>query len=348
MPAVCITASGNVISLAALLLSLQYCLLGLFVRLSSLGLFFLVDLLCSALCRTPFSSVCCFHDLFLGHALTELFFLFLVVLPFLNISWNSFLLRVLCIGLLSILSIFMPCPFGAFALAFKTSNYCQWICSFQHSFPFWIFLWGAFSYAFYFPDIHLSGCFFFCISQGSFLLRVLFIGLLFIYLKYFMLVPFSAFSLAFAQLLLLVDLFFLALHRASFSSGHFFGIFFLCFQLVLPRSSLQFRCSFSILWGSLFSPLNAFGGIGQCHSMQQGDFTHDCKQAINRLKIPQGLSTLFFRWWSELPSRGGVHGDSRYKKKNCLLYIITKMPIACVTASGSVISLAAVMLSLQY
>ena len=191
-----------------------------------------------------FSSACCFHDLFLGHALTELFLLFLVVLPFLNISWNSFLLRVLCIGLLSILSIFMPCPFGAFALAFKTSNYCQWICSFQHSFPFWIFLWGAFSYAFYFPDIHLSGCFFFCISQGSFLLRVLFIGLLFIYLKYFMLVPFSAFSLAFAQLLLLVDLFFLALHRASFSSGHFFRIFF----FMLSTSTTQIFSAISVFF----------------------------------------------------------------------------------------------------
>ncbi len=86
VPAVCVTASGSVISLAAMLLSLQYCFLGLFVWLSSLRLFFLVDLLCLALCRTPFSSACCFHDLFLGHALTELFFLLLVVLPFLNIS----------------------------------------------------------------------------------------------------------------------------------------------------------------------------------------------------------------------------------------------------------------------
>ena len=33
---------------------------------------------------------------------------------------------------------------------------------------------------------------------------------------------------------------------------------------------------------------------------------------INRLKIPQGLSTLLFRWWSEVPSRGGVHCDSPY------------------------------------
>ena len=31
---------------------------------------------------------------------------------------------------------------------------------------------------------------------------------------------------------------------------------------------------------------------------------------VNRLKIPQGLSTLLFHRWSEVPSRGGVHGDS--------------------------------------
>ncbi len=37
---------------------------------------------------------------------------------------------------------------------------------------------------------------------------------------------------------------------------------------------------------------------------------HPCKQVVNRLKIPQGLSTLMFRRWSEVPSRGGVRGDS--------------------------------------
>ena len=34
------------------------------------------------------------------------------------------------------------------------------------------------------------------------------------------------------------------------------------------------------------------------------------KQVVNRLKIPQGLSTLIFHRWSEVPSRGGVRGDS--------------------------------------
>ena len=40
------------------------------------------------------------------------------------------------------------------------------------------------------------------------------------------------------------------------------------------------------------------------------DFTHNGKQVVNRLKILQGLSTLMFRRWSEVPSRGGVRGDS--------------------------------------
>ena len=40
------------------------------------------------------------------------------------------------------------------------------------------------------------------------------------------------------------------------------------------------------------------------------DFTHNGKQVVNRLKIPQGLSTLMFPRWSEVPSRGGVRGDS--------------------------------------
>ena len=40
------------------------------------------------------------------------------------------------------------------------------------------------------------------------------------------------------------------------------------------------------------------------------DFTHSRKQVVNRLKIPQGLSTLLFHRWSEVPSRGGVRGDS--------------------------------------
>ena len=53
-----------------------------------------------------------------------------------------------------------------------------------------------------------------------------------------------------------------------------------------------------------------------CHRLWQGDCT--CKQVVNRLKIPQGLSTLLFHRWSEVPSRGGVRGDSPYEKPPAL------------------------------
>ena len=50
--------------------------------------------------------------------------------------------------------------------------------------------------------------------------------------------------------------------------------------------------------------------VGLCHCIWQGEFTLYRKQVVNRLKIPQGLSTLMFRRWSEVPSRGGVRGGS--------------------------------------
>ncbi len=58
----------------------------------------------------------------------------------------------------------------------------------------------------------------------------------------------------------------------------------------------------------------AFWVQSTCHSLWQGDFTCNRKQVVNRLKIPQGLSTLLFHRWSEVPSRGGVRGDSPYEK----------------------------------
>ena len=53
-----------------------------------------------------------------------------------------------------------------------------------------------------------------------------------------------------------------------------------------------------------------------CHSLWQRDFIR--KQVVNRLKIPQGLSTLLFRRWSEVPSRGGVRGDSPQSQRPAL------------------------------
>ena len=58
------------------------------------------------------------------------------------------------------------------------------------------------------------------------------------------------------------------------------------------------------------------------------DLTHKRKQVVNRLKIPQGLSTLLIHRWSEVPSRGGVHGDSPYEKlpalQRCHLFVFFK------------------------
>ena len=59
---------------------------------------------------------------------------------------------------------------------------------------------------------------------------------------------------------------------------------------------------------SLF--LVCFLGVVHMDCLWQGDFTHNGKQVVIRLKIPQGLSTLLFHWWSEVPSRGGVRGDT--------------------------------------
>ena len=50
------------------------------------------------------------------------------------------------------------------------------------------------------------------------------------------------------------------------------------------------------------------------HRLRRGDFTHNGKQVVNRLKIPQGLSTLMFRRWREVSSRGGVSAVIHRKK----------------------------------
>ena len=59
-------------------------------------------------------------------------------------------------------------------------------------------------------------------------------------------------------------------------------------------------------------------GTCLCRGLWQGEFTLYRKQVVKRLKIPQGLSTLMFRRWSEVLSRGLVRGDSC--KKNDLLH----------------------------
>ena len=63
-------------------------------------------------------------------------------------------------------------------------------------------------------------------------------------------------------------------------------------------------CSADCFWGMFC----------RCGSKWQCDFIPNRKQVVNRLKISQGLSTLLFHQWSEVPSRGGVHSDSPYEK----------------------------------
>ena len=55
---------------------------------------------------------------------------------------------------------------------------------------------------------------------------------------------------------------------------------------------------------------NTYNYVCVTYSLWKGEFTRNQKQVLNRLKIPQGLSTLLCRRWSEVPSRGGVRGDS--------------------------------------
>ena len=74
--------------------------------------------------------------------------------------------------------------------------------------------------------------------------------------------------------------------------------------------------------------LSVLFGVVHMSQPVAGDFTPNCKQVVNRLKIPQGLSTLLFHRWSEVPSRGGVHGDTPYEKlpalQRCHLSVFSK------------------------
>ena len=89
------------------------------------------------------------------HAVFMTFFLGMLWQSSSSYSWGSFLLRMLCIKLLSILCIFMPCPFGA--LAFKRAIIVSGSVLFSTPFPSGYFFWGLFLInAFYFPDIHLT------------------------------------------------------------------------------------------------------------------------------------------------------------------------------------------------
>ena len=135
----------------------------------------------------------------------------------------------------------------------------------------------------------------------------------------------------------LVVLFFLAFYTDPFTSKHFllglFGVLFLflshfsdCVDFTDRVILLIFLRDFSwvfyrafLLSCSILSSRATLSSENACHQFLcrwhvtatlTGWFTHIGKQVVNRLKIPQGLSTLMFRRWSEVPSRGGVRGDS--------------------------------------
>ena len=102
----------------------------------------------------------------------------------------------------------------------------------------------------------------------------------------------------------------------SYSKGSFFLLFLGPFQ-----GSFFYRAflvSGSVLFSTPYIGLLCFlrkHAINSCvgdtwQRLWRDDFTHNGEQVVNRLKIPQGLSTLMFRRWSEVPSREGVCGDS--------------------------------------
>ena len=86
-----------------------------------------------------------------------------------------------------------------------------------------------------------------------------------------------------------------------------------------------------------------------CHRLWQGDCI--CKQVINRLKIPQGVSTLLFHRWSEVPPRGGVRGDSHEEKRQLYEDATCRSLWSCdfadITAFFSLVFVALLLLSLH-
>ena len=91
--------------------------------------------------------------------------------------------------------------------------------------------------------------------------------------------------------------------------------FFLFFSGIFNASSIMFFFFLVLFFLAGLHCLLRMHALNSCvgdtsQRLWRDDFTHNGKQVVNRLKIPQGLSTLMFRRWSEVPSRGGVRGDS--------------------------------------
>ena len=103
-----------------------------------------------------------------------------------------------------------------------------------------------------------------------------------------------------------------AFHKAPLILNASFGVLFFSFPYTLYPALLVVL--FWLAFPRVSLLLVCFSGVVHMSQPVAGYFTHNCKQVVNRLKIPQGLSTLLFHRWSEVPSRGGVRGDSPYEK----------------------------------
>ena len=131
---------------------------------------------------------------------------------------------------------------------------------------------------------------------------------------------FLVFLLASSRLCSVQSVFVGLLSKLKASSGAFSLAFFSLAIIVsvfvlssVPSGSFNSEC---FLWGFFHTP--------SCTQI----FLWFCKQVVNRLKIPQGLSTLLFHQWSEVPSRGGVRSDSPHEKlpalQRCHLSVFSK------------------------
>ena len=107
----------------------------------------------------------------------------------------------------------------------------------------------------------------------------------------------------------------LSLFSDSVDFSYSEGSFFLFFSWIFPVSSTMLFFFLVLFFLAVQHCLLRMHALNSCVGdtwqwLWWDDFTHNGKQVVNRLKIPQGLSTLMFRRWSEVPSRGGVRGDS--------------------------------------
>ena len=122
-------------------------------------------------------------------------------------------------------------------------------------------------------------------------------------------------SKAFLSLVILLISAILRAHFSYSSQGFFVGLLlseFLSGSLLSSTPYIGLLC------------LLRMHAINSCvddtwQRLWRDDFTQNGKQVVNRLKIPQGLSTLMFRRWSEVPLKG--RGPRWFTvRKNDLLY----------------------------